>query len=68
MATFKVLLVLLAAIMEFVSTDVVVYTSGDYKMTLFNNDPNFSRETRQKCIDTFFATMYVVLRRPYFAF
>ncbi|CAF3345282.1 unnamed protein product [Rotaria sp. Silwood1] len=26
-------------------------------MTLFNNDPNFHPDTRQKCIDTFFATM-----------
>ncbi len=43
------------------SADVVAYLSGNYKITIFNNDPDFRQDTRQRCIDTFFATMEVYL-------
>jgi hypothetical protein len=39
------------------SADVVAYLSNNYKMTIINNDPEFRQDTRQRCIDTFFATM-----------
>jgi hypothetical protein len=51
------MLILLAAVAGFSSADTVVYTSGNYKLTIVNNDPNFRQDTKQRCIDTFFATM-----------
>jgi hypothetical protein len=57
MAMYKVMLILLAAVAGFSSADTVVYTSGNYKLTIVNNDPNFRQDTKQRCIDTFFATM-----------
>ncbi|UJR13660.1 hypothetical protein I4U23_000672 [Adineta vaga] len=57
MFSFIVLSIILAAGIDFLSADVVVYTSGNYKLTIVNNDPNFDQNTRQRCIDTFFATM-----------
>jgi len=39
------------------SADVVAYLSNNYEMTIINNDPEFHQDTRQRCIDTFFATI-----------
>jgi hypothetical protein len=57
MTMLKVVLILIAAVAGLSSAETVVYVSGNYKMTLVNNDPNFRQDTRQRCIDTFFANM-----------
>ena len=39
------------------SADAVAYVGYGYKLTMFNNDPGLREDTRQRLINTFFATM-----------
>ncbi|CAF1186297.1 unnamed protein product [Rotaria magnacalcarata] len=63
MTILKVILIAIAAMLGFSSADIVVYTSAGYKLTLVNDDINFQQDTRQRCIDTFFATMPAMCNR-----
>ncbi|CAF1359767.1 unnamed protein product [Adineta steineri] len=57
MSSIILITVIIAASISNLFADTVVYTSGNYKMTIINNDPGFNQNTRQRCIDTYFANM-----------